>query len=434
MTERLANHATATRQELAKRAAEQLSTDASSHPTLVNDPSRLLLNWRVNMTSKTLGAVRRKFAPWLDKAAKPLIEFDNVVKKFGDFTAVDGVSLGIYEREFFALLGPSGCGKTTLMRMLAGFDGPTAGAVRLAGEDLGDLPPFRRPVNMMFQSYALFPHMTVEANIAFGPKQDGTPKGEIEARVQEMLRLVKLEQFAKRKPHQLSGGQRQRVALARALAKRPKVLLLDEPLGALDKKLREETQFELMDLQQKLGLTFLIVTHDQEEAMTVADRIGVMNHGKLVQVATPSEIYEQPNSKYVADFIGDINLIEGRVARTDAGKNLIVVEPAKAGTGALEVIDDAVCKGGDSVWVAIRPEKMRISHDKPAGDGTNSVAGEVWDIGYIGDTSIYHVRLASGQNLRATVANTSRLVERPISWEDKVWLSFSPDSGIVLTQ
>ena len=249
-----------------------------------------------------------------------------------------------------------------------------------------------------------------------------------------MLRLVKLEQFAKRKPHQLSGGQRQRVALARALAKRPKVLLLDEPLGALDKKLREETQFELMDLQQKLGLTFLIVTHDQEEAMTVADRIGVMNHGKLIQVATPSEIYEQPNSKYVADFIGDINLIEGRVAAHRRGD-----QPDRRRTGENRHRRSRShrrrrLQGRRFVWVAIRPEKMRISHDKPPGDVTNAVAGEVWDIGYIGDTSIYHVRLASGQNLRATVANTSRIVERPISWEDKVWLSFSPDSGIVLTQ
>ncbi len=306
------------------------------------------------MASKTLGPVRRKFAPWDDPAVKPLIEYDNVVKRFGDFTAVDGVSLNIYEREFFALLGPSGCGKTTLMRMLAGFEKPTSGEVRLGAENIADLPPYQRSVNMMFQSYALFPHMTVEQNIAFGPKQDGLAKGEIEARVQEMLKLVNLEKFGKRKPHQLSGGQRQRVALARALAKRPKVLLLDEPLSALDKKLREETQFELMDLQQNVGLTFLIVTHDQEEAMTVADRIAVMDHGKLIQVATPSEIYEQPNSKYVADFIGDINLIEGKVHSVDAAKKLVSV--AANGLDKPVVIEsDAAVRAGDQVWVAVRP-------------------------------------------------------------------------------
>src|SRR5262249_35469218 len=228
-------------------------------------------------------------------------------------------SLAIYEREFFALLGPSGCGKTTLMRMVAGFEAPSAGKVLLDGQDLAGVPPYRRPSNMMFQSYALFPHMTVEQNVAFGLKQDRMARAEIDARVEEMLPLVKLKEFAKRKPHQLSGGQKQRVALARSLAKKPKVLLLDEPLGALDKKLREETQFELIDLQMTLGLTFLIVTHDQEEAMTLADRIAVMNHGRIIQVATPAEVYEQPNSRYVADFIGDINLLEGRVAANGAG-------------------------------------------------------------------------------------------------------------------
>ena len=241
------------------------------------------------------------------------MRFEAVTKRFGDFTAVDNLSLDLYEREFFALLGPSGCGKTTLLRMLAGFETPDQGRVLLDGEDISPIPPYRRPVNMMFQSYALFPHLTVEGNIAFGLKQDGLPKSEIATRVAEGLALVRLEAFGKRKPHQLSGGQRQRVALARALVKRPRVFLLDEPLAALDKKLREETQFELMDLQSKLGLTFIIVTHDQEEAMTMADRIGVMNHGRLSQVATPSELYEQPNSRWVADFIGDVNLVEGRL-------------------------------------------------------------------------------------------------------------------------
>ena len=385
------------------------------------------------MATKTLGPVRRKFAPWDDPAIKPLIEFDSVVKRFGDFTAVDGVSLDIYEREFFALLGPSGCGKTTLMRMLAGFEMPTAGEVRLGGENIADLPPYKRSVNMMFQSYALFPHMTVEQNIAFGPKQDGLPKGEIEARVREMLKLVNLEPFGKRKPHQLSGGQRQRVALARALAKRPKVLLLDEPLSALDKKLREETQYELMDLQQNVGLTFLIVTHDQEEAMTVADRIAVMDHGKLIQVATPSEIYEQPNSKYVADFIGDINLIEGKVASLEAGTKLVNVA-VSALEKPLTIETDQAVRPGDQVWVAIRPEKVRISLDAPKAADANVVPGSVYDIGYLGDASIYHVKAASGHNLRTLVANVTRLVERPISWEDKVWLWWPRDAAVLLTR
>src|SRR5215207_6525907 len=262
---------------------------------------------------RAMGGVRRKFAPWADPGSVPLIRFENVTKRFGEFTAVDDISLEIHEREFFSLLGPSGCGKTTLMRMLAGFEQPTHGRITLAGKDLSGVPPYDRPTNMMFQSYALFPHMSVADNIAFGLKMDRMPKAEISARVAEMLRLVKLEPFAGRKPHQLSGGQRQRVALARAVAKRPKVLLLDEPLGALDKKLREETQFELMDIQVELGITFVIVTHDQEEAMTVADRISVMDHGKIVQIAPPAEIYEAPNSRYVADFIGSVNMFEGVV-------------------------------------------------------------------------------------------------------------------------
>ena len=258
------------------------------------------------MAAKAIGPIRRKFAPWDDPSAKPLIRIENVSKNFGSFTAVNNVSLDIFEREFFALLGPSGCGKTTLMRMLAGFETPSAGSISIAGQDLAGIPPHKRPVNMMFQSYALFPHMTVEKNIAFGLEMEKLPKGEITARVEEMLKLVKLEGFALRKPHQLSGGQRQRVALARAIAKRPKVLLLDEPLGALDKKLREETQFELLDLQMSLGMTFVIVTHDQDEAMTMADRIAVMDKGQFVQISPPAELYEQPVSKYVADFIGDI--------------------------------------------------------------------------------------------------------------------------------
>ncbi len=259
------------------------------------------------------------FAPWTDPQAKPLIQFKGVTKRFGDFTAIDDLTQDIYEKEFFALLGPSGCGKTTLMRMLAGFETPTEGQILLAGKDIGHIPPNKRAVNMMFQSYALFPHLTVADNIAFGLRREKKSKDQIETRVQEMLRLTRLERFAARKPHQISGGQRQRVALARSLAKAPRLLLLDEPLGALDRKLREETQFELMDIQEKTGTTFIIVTHDQEEAMTVASRVAVMNEGKIVQVATPDVIYEAPNSVYVADFIGDVNLIRGTAkARADA--------------------------------------------------------------------------------------------------------------------
>jgi putrescine transport system ATP-binding protein len=383
------------------------------------------------MVGKALGPVRRSFAPWHDPSSKPFIEFRNVTKRFGDFVAIDDVSLIIYEREFHALLGPSGCGKTTLMRMVAGFEEPNEGKVFLDGQDLVGVPPYQRPTNMMFQSYALFPHMNVEANIAFGLKQDRMPKADIDARVAEMLTLVKLTPFAKRKPHQLSGGQRQRVALARSLAKRPKVLLLDEPLGALDKKLREETQFELIDLQQKLGLTFVIVTHDQEEAMTVADRISVMDHGRIIQVASPAEIYEQPNSRYVADFIGDINTLEGRIAAAGNG----AVRLDCVGTGATVEVDQALSAApGDVAWFAIRPEKVSISLDRPQNGTINAVEGEVWDIGYLGDVSIYHVRLPTGATMKATVTNRTRLVERPITWEDKVWLTWTRDGGVVLTK
>ena len=375
-------------------------------------------------------AARRRFAPWGDPAARPLVRFEGVSKRFAGAAAVDAVSLDIFEGEFFALLGPSGCGKTTLLRLLAGFETPDAGRILLDGHDIAPTPPYRRPVNMMFQSYALFPHLTVEGNVAFGLKQDGLPKPEIAARVAEMLALVKLEGLAARKPHQLSGGERQRVALARSLVKRPRVLLLDEPLAALDKKLRGETQFELMHLKQRLGLTFVIVTHDQEEAMTVADRIGVMHDGRLVQVATPPELYEQPSSRWVADFIGDVNLIEGKVADANPAGATI----ASAGVGRLRVTSGSDAKPGDTVWVALRPEKVRIAREPPAAPAENCVAGEVRDIGYLGDVSIYKVQLESGFVMKAAAANLTRLIERPIGWDDRVWLTWAPDAGVVLTK
>lgn len=387
------------------------------------------------MAAKPVGPVRRKFSPWTDPAQKPLIDIKSVTKSFGSFTAVNNVSLKIYEREFFALLGPSGCGKTTLMRMIAGFELPTSGIISLAGEDLSGVPPHKRPVNMMFQSYALFPHMTVEKNIAFGLEMDGLPKGEITSRVEEMLRLVKLTQFAKRKPHQLSGGQRQRVALARSIAKRPKVLLLDEPLGALDKKLREETQFELLDLQMELGMTFVIVTHDQDEAMTMADRIAVMKDGEFVQISPPAELYEQPVSRYVADFIGAINIIEGKVAeKRGSGENAVTVLKGTSIQATIEANGESAPAIGDTAWFAVRPEKVAISIMPPADPTVNCATGTVWDIGYVGDISVYHVKLENGDIIRASIANTRRVVERPITWEDKVYLTFSPDSGVVLAR
>ncbi|MEI9426420.1 ABC transporter ATP-binding protein [Mesorhizobium sp. Cs1299R1N3] len=377
---------------------------------------------------KSLGSIRRDFAPWNDPKAKPYIQFDGVTKRFGDFTAVNNLSLAIFEREFFALLGASGCGKSTLLRMLAGFEEPTAGRILLDGQDLRGIPPYRRPVNMMFQSYALFPHMTVENNIAFGLRQEGMPKPDIEKRVADMLKLVKLEQFAKRKPHQLSGGQRQRVALARSVAKRPKVLLLDEPLGALDKKLREETQFELMDLQQELGLTFVVVTHDQEEAMTMADRIAIMDKGEVMQVATPAEVYEAPTSRFVAHFVGNVNMFEGKVAER-ADKTTRIT----GATGAQIVVENGAAATGTDIIFAIRPEKIRVSSKKPA-DAVNALEGEVYDIAYLGDMTVYHVRLDDGQIVRASALNAARVTEDPLTWNDRAWVSFRPDAGVVLAR
>ncbi len=373
---------------------------------------------------------RRAFAPWAEAVARPLLRFEGVTKSFSGIAAVERVTLDVFAGEFFALLGPSGCGKTTLLRLLAGFETPDEGRVLLDGEDLARVAPYRRPVNMMFQSYALFPHLTVEGNVAFGLKQERLRSAEIAGRVEEILALVKLEGFAKRKPDALSGGQRQRVALARSLVKRPRILLLDEPLAALDKKLRGETQLELMQLQEKLGLTFIIVTHDQQEAMTVADRIGVMDRGRLIQVAPPPEIYEQPNSRWVADFIGDVNLIEGRVVEAGAGGAVI----ASAAAGKLRATSAAGAVPGQTVWVALRPEKVRIAPAPPAAAGENCAAGQVSSIGYLGDLSSYKVRLDSGFVMQAAVANVTRLVERPIGWDDRVWLTWAPEAAVVLTR
>lgn len=370
------------------------------------------------------------FAPWDDPAQKPLIEFRSVSKRFGDFTAIDSIDLTIFKREFFALLGPSGCGKTTLMRMLAGFEHPSDGTILLDGRDIGPVPPNKRAVNMMFQSYALFPHLTVEDNIAFGLKRSPMPKDQIMARVDEMLALTRLQKFARRKPHQISGGQRQRVALARSLAKAPKLLLLDEPLGALDKKLRHDTQFELMDIQEKTGTTFVIVTHDQEEAMTVASRVAVMDEGKLIQVATPDRIYENPTSVYVADFIGDVNIIEGSAAPLEGDRFRIAWSedlPPIIATSASPLPTGTRCH------FAIRPEKIAISADQPQ-DADNSVKGSVLDIAYLGNISTYHVRLPNGQILKAQTANDRRIARRSFTWEDEVWLSWTATAGVILLE
>ncbi len=369
-----------------------------------------------------------EFAPWEDPQAKPLICFRNVTKRFGEFTAIDNVSLDIYAQEFFALLGPSGCGKTTMMRMLAGFENVTEGIIELDGADVGDVPPNKRAVNMMFQSYALFPHLTVWENIAFGLRRAKIPADDLTNRVEEMLKLTRLERFASRKPHQISGGQRQRVALARSLAKAPKLLLLDEPLGALDKKLRQETQFELMDIQEKTGTTFVIVTHDQEEAMTVASRVAVMDEGNLMQVATPDRIYETPNSVYVADFIGDVNLFKGTakpVGEDQYQINWVESLPPLNATSSLPLND------GQSCHLAIRPEKVAINAEKPD-DAVNAVQGKVVDIAYLGNLSTYYVELPDGTVIKAQTANTRRISRRSFTWEDPVWLSWTATAGVLL--
>lgn len=368
------------------------------------------------------------------KSGRAFIRIANLTKTFDGFRAVDDLSLDVREGEIFCLLGGSGSGKSTLLRMLAGFETPDSGLVEIDGQDMTRVPPWERPVNMMFQSYALFPHMSVEKNIAYGLKQDRAPKAEIEAQVARMLDLVKLTPFAKRKPNQLSGGQRQRVALARALAKKPKALLLDEPLSALDKKLREETQFELMDIQESLGTTFIVVTHDQEEAMTLGDRIGVMDQGRLIQVDAPRDLYEYPRNRFIADFVGSVNVFEGQVTEDESDH----VRVASDGLGGEIFVHHGMsCQIGQTVWVAVRPEKMRLERARPhealGPDGIGGAAqGVVEDIAYMGGLSHYGIRLASGQRIRVTLANRDRYAETAPTWEEEVWISWPSGAGVAL--
>jgi putrescine transport system ATP-binding protein len=367
--------------------------------------------------------------------ASAYVRIANVTKKFGDFVAVDNVSLEVRRGEIFCLLGGSGSGKTTLLRILAGFEAPTAGTLYIDGADMSAIPPYERPVNMMFQSYALFPHMSVEKNVAFGLEQEGLGRDAIRRQVGEILDIVKMGGFGARRPHQLSGGQRQRVALARALVKRPKLLLLDEPLAALDKKLREHTQFELLNIQQRLGVTFIVVTHDQEEAMTLGQRLGVMNHGRITQVGTPSDIYESPATRFVADFIGSVNMFAGEVS--DEGADFVRIHCGELGC-QVRAERAVSCARGATVWTAIRPEKINIGRQPPvatqSGDGDNVVSGTVREIAYMGDMSIYLVQIESGKMVRVTLPNIMRGAERPIGREERVWLSWHGSSPVVLTE
>jgi len=365
----------------------------------------------------------------------PLLRIDAVVKKFGGFRAVDRLSLDIRAGEFFALLGPSGCGKTTLLRMLAGFEMPDEGRILLGGKNIAQVLPHQRPINMMFQNYALFPHLTVRDNIAFGLKRAGMPRSAIDTRVAEMIALVKLEGLAQRKPDQLSGGQKQRVALARSLARRPKVLLLDEPLAALDKKLREGTQAELIELQRRLGMTFIIVTHDQEEAMTMASRIGVMDAGRLEQVATPRELYEAPASRWIAEFVGDVNLFEGQIESREAGR--LAVWTRVAGTIMVAEPRQPITK--TTVAVAIRPEKVKLSRRGLAQDEVNArsinrLEGVVTGVSYLGGITTYKVRLDSGAVVRSSMANTARIDLDAYNESQRVVAWFTPDDCVVLEQ
>ncbi|WP_158804540.1 MULTISPECIES: ABC transporter ATP-binding protein [unclassified Acidisoma] len=368
--------------------------------------------------------------PWRDSAAKPFIEIRGVSKQFGTFVALQDVSLKIYKGELFSLLGGSGCGKTTLLRMIAGFETPSSGSIIIDGQDMTGVPPYERPVNMMFQSYALFPHMSVFNNVAYGLKKDGVARAEIAKRVDEALALVQLRPYAERKPHQLSGGQRQRVALARSLVKRPKALLLDEPLGALDKKLREATQYELMNIQDKVGITFIVVTHDQEEAMTLSTRIAVMDRGQVYQVGRPIEIYEYPNCRFTAGFIGTMNMFEGVVLGLE--DRLLRVK-GKEGGDFLLAHPGAPVPDGTPVWVAVRPEKIRLSLT-PVAATQNMVAGKVKDLGYFGGTTSYRIDVGDGRLVSVNVTNADRALALRADWDERVFLTWDPASAVLLTE
>ncbi len=365
--------------------------------------------------------------------ARPLIRFENVSKRFGKLTAVDDVTLTIEEGEFFALLGPSGCGKTTLLRMLAGFETPTEGRIFIDDQDITDTQPNRRPVNMVFQSYAVFPHMSVADNVGYGLKVDRVPAAERATRVEAALALVKLDGLGDRKPDQLSGGQRQRVALARALVKRPRVLLLDEPLSALDAKLREAMRFELAQLQEKVGVTFLFVTHDQEEALAMASRCAVMNRGLIQQVAAPADLYEFPSNRFVADFIGQVNLFEGRLTLDEPHQALVECD----GLPARFWLDHGVSGAADAaVWVALRPEKIELSHDAPpvsdGPDGANRLRGRVRHMVYLGGSSVYEIEVEGGRMIKVERPNLGRYEAAAYAPGAEVWLAWRADAAAVL--
>lgn len=366
---------------------------------------------------------------WKQEGAEPFLKIENVTKKFGSFTAVDNISLDIYQNELFCLLGGSGSGKSTLLRMLAGFETASSGRILIDGVDMSGIQPWQRPVNMMFQSYALFPHLSVEANVGFGLRREGVSRKETKQRVGEMLDMVQMGHLGKRKPNQLSGGQRQRIALARSLIKRPKLLLLDEPLGALDKKLREETQFELINIQDSLGVTFVVVTHDQEEAMTLSTRIGVMNHGQIVQTDEPHDVYEYPNSRFVAEFVGSVNLFKGKVIEDQPG--YVRIDSRDACT-TLYVNHGINCSPNQLVDVAVRPEKIRISRTRPD-QPDNCLKGVIADVAYMGSLSVFRVKLANGNEVRVTKPNFMRAGDDRFTWDDTVYLSWGEDSGVVLT-